>query len=70
MSTATSTATSRGNPAAGAFLSVSEQGCIEGSVFAPNVILNGIVKGDIEAGDRVELGVEGACSGQCSLHRH
>jgi len=42
--------------AADAFLSVSEQGCIEGSVFAPNVILNGIVKGDIEAGDRVELG--------------
>jgi cytoskeletal protein CcmA (bactofilin family) len=46
----------KGEPAAGAFLSVSEQGCIEGSVFAPNVILNGIVKGDIEAGDRVELG--------------
>ncbi len=35
---------------------MSEQGCIEGSVIAPNVILNGIVKGDIEAGDRVELG--------------
>jgi cytoskeletal protein CcmA (bactofilin family) len=46
----------KGEPAAGAFLSVSEQGCIEGSVFAPNVILNGIVKGDIEAVDRVELG--------------
>src|ERR1700677_1231734 len=46
----------KGEAAAGAFLSVSEQGCIEGSVFAPNVILNGIVKGDIEAGDRVELG--------------
>jgi cytoskeletal protein CcmA (bactofilin family) len=41
---------------AGTFLSVSEQGCIEGSVAAPNVILNGIVKGDIEASDRVELG--------------
>ena len=37
-------------------LSVSEQGCIEGSVIALNVLLNGIVKGDIEAGDRVELG--------------
>ena len=46
----------KGELTAGAFLSVSEQGCIEGSVFAPNVILNGIVKGDIEAGDRVELG--------------
>ena len=46
----------KGEPAAGAFLSVSEQGCIEGSVFAPNVILNGIVKGDIDATGRVELG--------------
>jgi cytoskeletal protein CcmA (bactofilin family) len=38
------------------FLSVSQQGEIEGSVIAPNVILNGIVKGDIEASGRVELG--------------
>src|ERR1700691_1781546 len=45
-----------GEPGAGTFLSVSQQGCIEGSVFAPSVILNGIVKGDIEAHDRVELG--------------
>ena len=45
-----------GELAAGAFLSVSEQGCIEGSVIASNIILNGIVKGDIEAADRVELG--------------
>jgi cytoskeletal protein CcmA (bactofilin family) len=46
----------KGEPAADTFLSVSEQGGIEGSVIAPNVILNGIVKGDIEASDRVELG--------------
>ena len=39
-----------------AILSVSEQGCIEGSVIAPNIVLNGTVKGDIEASDRVELG--------------
>jgi cytoskeletal protein CcmA (bactofilin family) len=39
-----------------AVLSVSEQGCIEGSVIAPNVLLNGTVKGDIDASDRVELG--------------
>jgi cytoskeletal protein CcmA (bactofilin family) len=39
-----------------ATLSVSEQGCIEGSVITPNIVLNGIVKGDIEASDRVELG--------------
>jgi cytoskeletal protein CcmA (bactofilin family) len=38
------------------FLSVSQQGAIEGSVIAPNVILNGIVKGDIDASNRVELG--------------
>ena len=37
---------------------MSEQGCIEGSVIAPNVMLNGIVKGDIEASDRVELGAK------------
>jgi cytoskeletal protein CcmA (bactofilin family) len=39
-----------------AILSVSEQGGIEGSVSVPNVILNGIVKGDIDATLRVELG--------------
>ena len=39
-----------------AVLSVSEQGCVEGSVSVPSIILNGVVKGDIEAGDRVELG--------------
>jgi cytoskeletal protein CcmA (bactofilin family) len=38
------------------FLSVSEAGCIEGSVVVPNIILNGVVKGDIEASGRVELG--------------
>ncbi len=37
-------------------LSVSEAAVIEGSVVAPNIILNGTVKGDIEAGGRVELG--------------
>ena len=37
-------------------LSVSEAGCIEGSVSVPNIILNGVVKGDIEASGRVELG--------------
>ena len=42
--------------ASGAFLSVSEQGCIEGSVSASHIVLNGVVKGDIEASVRVELG--------------
>jgi cytoskeletal protein CcmA (bactofilin family) len=46
----------KGDSSAGTFVSVSQHGCIEGSVIAPSVILNGIVKGDIEASDRVELG--------------
>jgi len=45
-----------GGPNPDATLSVSEQGGIEGSVSAPNVVLNGIVKGDIDATLRVELG--------------
>ena len=45
-----------GGPDAEAILSVSEQGGIEGSVSVSNVILNGIVKGDIDASGRVELG--------------
>ena len=40
----------------GAMIIISEQGCIEGSVTVPNIVLNGIVKGDIDAGVRVELG--------------
>jgi cytoskeletal protein CcmA (bactofilin family) len=45
-----------GEPGTGSSLSVSEQGEIEGSVTVPNIVLNGIVKGDIDAADRVELG--------------
>ena len=37
-------------------LSVSEHGVIEGSVEAPNVVLNGRVNGDIIGRDRVVLG--------------
>jgi cytoskeletal protein CcmA (bactofilin family) len=39
-----------------AILSVSESGCIDGSVFAASVLVNGTVNGDIDATDRVELG--------------
>ncbi len=48
----------KGDSRRSTFLSVSKQGCIEGSVIAPNVILNGIVKGDIDATGRVELGAK------------
>ncbi len=43
-------------PGEGDTLSVSEAGVIEGSVVVPNIILNGLVKGDIAASGRVELG--------------
>ena len=39
-----------------AMLSISEQGCVEGSVIVPNVLLNGTVKGDVRASRRVALG--------------
>jgi cytoskeletal protein CcmA (bactofilin family) len=48
----------KGDSDQGTFLSISEQGCVEGSVVAPNVVLNGIVKGDIVASNRVELGAK------------
>jgi cytoskeletal protein CcmA (bactofilin family) len=41
---------------ADASLSVGESGGIEGSVAVRNIVLNGIVTGDIDATDRVELG--------------
>lgn len=39
-----------------ALLSISERGCVEGSVLVPHVLLNGMVKGDVHATERVELG--------------
>ena len=49
-----------------AILSVSETGCIEGSVFAASVLVNGTVNGDIDATDRVELGAKARVLG--SVH--
>lgn len=46
----------KAQPSEGAILTVSEHGSIEGSVVAPCIALNGLVKGDIEALERVELG--------------
>jgi len=45
-----------GAQAGDSFLWVSEHGAIEGSVVVSNIVLNGIVKGDIDASGRVELG--------------
>jgi cytoskeletal protein CcmA (bactofilin family) len=39
-----------------AVLSISERGCVEGSVLVPHVLLNGTVKGDVRATERIELG--------------
>jgi cytoskeletal protein CcmA (bactofilin family) len=39
-----------------ATLSISENGCVEGSVVVPHLMLNGTVKGDVRATERVELG--------------
>lgn len=44
-------------------LSVSEHGWIEGSVEAANVVLNGTVKGDIRARERVVLGASARVQG-------
>lgn len=37
-------------------LIVTEDGTVEGNVVVPYVVLNGIVRGDVAAGQRVELG--------------
>ncbi|HEX6997299.1 MAG TPA: polymer-forming cytoskeletal protein [Gammaproteobacteria bacterium] len=37
-------------------LSISEKGAVEGSVVVPHLLLNGTVKGDVRATERVELG--------------
>jgi cytoskeletal protein CcmA (bactofilin family) len=50
-------------PDSGSTLSVSDGGVVEGSVAVPNVILNGTVKGDILAHDRVELGMTARVTG-------
>ena len=53
-------------PGGTASLSVSEHGVIEGSVEAPQVVLNGTVKGDIVASERVVLGAKARVSGSVS----
>ena len=47
----------------GSTLSISEAGCIEGTVEVPNVVLNGTVKGDIYARERLVLGAQAKVQG-------
>jgi len=53
----------RADDAANSSLSVSETGSIQGSVEVPNVVLQGTVKGDIRARERVVLGATARVEG-------
>ncbi|MGB5345583.1 MAG: polymer-forming cytoskeletal protein [Woeseia sp.] len=44
------------DPESNSELIVTEDGSVEGNVNVPYVVLNGIVRGDVAAGQRVELG--------------
>jgi cytoskeletal protein CcmA (bactofilin family) len=44
-------------------LVLSELGCIEGDVHVPHVVLNGEVRGDVHASNRVELAGKAVISG-------
>ncbi len=44
------------DPESNSALSISEDGTVEGGVTVPYVVLNGIVRGDVVASQRVELG--------------
>jgi cytoskeletal protein CcmA (bactofilin family) len=52
--------------AGAASLSIGEHAVIEGSVEAPQVVLNGTVKGDIVATDKVVLGARARVHGNVS----
>jgi cytoskeletal protein CcmA (bactofilin family) len=53
----------RAEPSEGSSLSISETGSIEGNVEARNVMLNGTVRGDILAHERVVLGATARVQG-------
>ncbi len=48
---------------AGSRLSISERGQVQGEVRVPEIMLNGMVKGDVYAGERIELGVKAKVEG-------
>ncbi len=48
---------------AGSRLSISERGQVQGEVRVPEVMLNGMVKGDVYASERVELGTKAKVEG-------
>ncbi len=44
-------------------LTLSEHGVIEGEVRVPNIVLNGVVNGDVHARERIELAVNARVNG-------
>ena len=50
-------------PASDAMLVLSETGTIEGEVRAPHVVINGTLRGDIYASERVELAAHARVTG-------
>lgn len=53
----------RAKGASSSTLSVSEHGCVEGAVEVPTVLLNGTIKGDIHARERLVLGAQAKVQG-------
>ena len=49
-----------------ATLIISEAGCISGEVHVPNVVINGLVEGNVSASQRVELAAKAQVKG--NLH--
>ena len=47
----------------GSTLTLSDHGSIEGEVKVPNIILNGTVKGDVHAYERIELAAQARIEG-------
>ena len=51
------------SPATDSVLSISEVGCIEGEVNVASVLVNGTVKGDVHALEKIELGPKARVTG-------
>ncbi|HGX93835.1 MAG TPA: polymer-forming cytoskeletal protein [Candidatus Tenderia sp.] len=49
-------------------LTVSDHGMVEGEVHVPNIILNGTIKGDVYASERVELAANARVLGNVYYH--
>ncbi len=47
----------------GSMLTVSDRGAVEGEVRVPNIILNGLVIGDVYASERIELAAQARVQG-------